>query len=367
MNDKPSSSDSPRGVFLVSYARTASNLLCKILALDEQPRAFSNPSSGYYFRPAFLPHWVTGKPYRPIGEISAKETQERQECFQRSYEDLERDAHSAREQGKIHFFKEHALWISNPAAIAEWMGEPNLHPPAVFRVHPVGDSELEKAPSSTWSPENQTVMSDQVLQKWRLVFLVRHPALAFPSYYRASLAVRSHQGLHDSEMEPLLRASLTLRWSRFLYDWACKTDPHPLMLDADDVILNKAALAQFCTDIGLDATRLRFQWESRADTGAQEGNPPPKQEQQTKDEDEHKEKSKTPFHKIFGSTLLKSSGVMKTKSQSDLDIATEAAKWKSEFGVDMADLIEKCVRDAMPDYEYLHAKRSYANLAGENV
>jgi hypothetical protein len=40
-----------------------------------------------------------------------------------------------------------------------------------------------------------------------------------------------------------------------------------------------------------------------------------------------------------------------------IDIDAEAAKWKVEFGEEIAQMIEKAVRDSMPDYEYLKARR----------
>ncbi|EPS26011.1 hypothetical protein PDE_00947 [Penicillium oxalicum 114-2] len=353
MNGQSSAPKPPQGIFLISYARTASNLLCKILALEEQPRAFSNESNGYYFRSAFLPHWMTGNPYRPLGERSTDEVQEMQSVYQQCYENLERESNACLEQGKIFFFKEHAPWFSNPAAISEWLGEPAGHPKSAFQVRPVGVDEgsSSQTPTQTWSKENHTILCDEILQKWRPVFLIRHPALAFPSYYRATLEVHKGGKAHSSEMMPLLRASMTLRWNRFIYDWACRFDPHPLMLDADDVILNQAAIVQFCEDIGLDSTRLRFSWDPSADSRAQLSGSP------------EEYAARATFKNIFGKTLLNSSGILRTKSQTHVDIAAEAEKWKTEFGPEMAAFVEKAVREAMPDYEYLRARRSYERIS----
>ena len=57
------------------------------------------------------------------------------------------------------------------------------------------------------------------------------------------------------------------------------------------------------------------------------------------------------------SSLSASKGVIKDKAPANIDIAAEAAKWKVEFGEEVAQIIEKAVWDSMPDYEYLKSKR----------
>lgn len=57
------------------------------------------------------------------------------------------------------------------------------------------------------------------------------------------------------------------------------------------------------------------------------------------------------------STIMASSGIVEGKSAQYIDIDQEAQKWKVEFGVDEGKKMEGWVRAAMPDYEYLKAKR----------
>ncbi|KAJ5562484.1 hypothetical protein N7461_001245 [Penicillium sp. DV-2018c] len=325
----------PQRIFLITYPRTASNLLLKILALDGQPKTLSNDIGGYYFRPAFLKSIMTGKPYRPMGDLSKEEAQDTQNVFQECLEKLEHDANAAIEQGKNFFVKEHALWLFNPTNISDLLGEQNAHAESLFRV--------QQNSTSTWSSKNQTVLPDEALQKWRLIFLIRHPALAFPSYYRAMLELRKEGYLHESEFQPHLRANMTLQWTRMLYDWSCEMLGEPLMLDADDVISNEAAIVNLCETTGLDSSKLKFTWDSRPKNGEAKSS--------------SQSESKKSLGEVMEKTLKDSSGVLKGKCSDGIDIATESAKWKGEFGEEMGLALEKFVKDAMPDYEYLRARR----------
>jgi hypothetical protein len=57
------------------------------------------------------------------------------------------------------------------------------------------------------------------------------------------------------------------------------------------------------------------------------------------------------------STLNASNGIMQEKSSANIDVATEAKKWKEEFGEEGAQKLEKWVRAAMDDYMYLRERR----------
>jgi hypothetical protein len=57
------------------------------------------------------------------------------------------------------------------------------------------------------------------------------------------------------------------------------------------------------------------------------------------------------------STLIASDSIQKDMSAANINIDEEARKWKEEFGESHAQKIEKWVRDAMPDYEYLKERR----------
>lgn len=57
------------------------------------------------------------------------------------------------------------------------------------------------------------------------------------------------------------------------------------------------------------------------------------------------------------STISASSGIITGKTWINLDIDTGAKKWKEEFGEQEGENVERLVRAAMPDYEFMKAKR----------
>jgi hypothetical protein len=57
------------------------------------------------------------------------------------------------------------------------------------------------------------------------------------------------------------------------------------------------------------------------------------------------------------STISASTDIVEGKTASGIVIDDEVAKWKGEFGEDEGAKIERWVRDAMWDYEYLKARR----------
>ena len=59
----------------------------------------------------------------------------------------------------------------------------------------------------------------------------------------------------------------------------------------------------------------------------------------------------------MASTISSSAGIVEGKTSKGLVLDEEGRKWKVEFGEEEGSKIEKWVRDAMPDYEYLKDKR----------
>jgi hypothetical protein len=61
--------------------------------------------------------------------------------------------------------------------------------------------------------------------------------------------------------------------------------------------------------------------------------------------------------KAMLSSVFASSGVTKGKTATNLDINVEAKVCKVEFGESQGEEMERLVREAMPDYEFLRSKR----------
>ena len=102
-------------------------------------------------------------------------------------------------------------------------------------------------------------------------------------------------------------------------------------------------IIKFCKLVGLDTTKLAFTWKPST-------------------EEELARLPGDQFRRML-STPIASTGIMKEKLSSNISIDEEAKKWKEEFGQAEGEELEKFVRAAMPDYEYLKARRLRAGEA----
>lgn len=332
-----------RRILLVSVPRTASNLLLKILNIPNQPGILTNPRAGYFFHGAFEAAAKNGRLEKPLSQWTAEEKSETKAAFQDGLDELEAYTTRARAENKTMFAKEHAFWFLNPGAFTGCLN--NTDSTDDLSEFHVSVPEYYGS-TQTFSTNNNTVFSDEYLRTWRLAFIIRHPALAWPSMYRAMQKMSKAGFVDDDGVKGISIANMTLEWTRKLYDW-CSAQPDesvtPLVIDANDVILNPGAVAKFCEMAGLDAASMQFEWSGATKCDGISDC--------AKSGDAHEEKRRQ-GHAIFLSTLNDSTGVVKDKAQV-VDIDTEVAKWRVEFGDEIAGMIEKATRDSMSDYEYL--------------
>lgn len=208
-------------------------------------------------------------------------------------------------------------------------------PDKIFaRIH--GGDEQESitlyerdAPNSAHT--NPTSIPDSLLLSMRPIFQIRHPILMFPSMVRAEQKVLGH----IRPRQPMLAATLTLRPSRVLYDWYVSQgiDLQPQVIDADDIISDKAAVRHVCIRTGLDPEAVAYEWDAREETD--------------------------PMKAVFLSTISASKGIIPSLAARCLVFETEKAKWKAEFGDEDGEDLAGFVLDAMPDYNYLLSRRTY--------
>jgi hypothetical protein len=99
-------------------------------------------------------------------------------------------------------------------------------------------------------------------------------------------------------------------------------------------------IAKWCRISGLDENKLLDEWKPAT--------------QEELDRFPAKDKEKTIR---FLSSLSASSGIMNDKIAGEIDIKKEGLKWREEFGEDVGKQMEGLVMAAMPDYEYLKARR----------
>jgi hypothetical protein len=327
-------------LLIVTYPRTASNLLMRMLSFPDQNDVVSVESGGYFFMPAIWKlrelrlldrHWSawTSAEWASLEHVYVS-------CAQ-GLKDLLRVSRVTRKRA---IFKEHAPFLISPnvqsayvsglnSTACPWkINMTNCYP--VFDHKPCADL-----------PPNETVLESNFLAHCVPSFLIRHPALAFPSYYRV---IQSFRGKANTVIEPALLEVLTIRWTRQLYDWFLHLGSNgsavhrqdPVILDADDFLSDPGILSRFCELVGLDAAKIQHQWA------------PATNEQLTA----------VPTVRLHTrSTLYASSGIVPGKTFHGMSIEGELEKWKKEFGHLTAMRLHSLVLNAMPDYEYLFERR----------
>ncbi|KAH8668287.1 hypothetical protein BGZ60DRAFT_431555 [Tricladium varicosporioides] len=333
----------PRRIFLITGPRTASNLLVKILAPDSQPEVQpAGPHGGYYFLPAVLAINQLHVRGKHVDEWTEDERTKMMHAYQAGLNNLEAYTREAESNGKIAFVKEHANMFFGPQAGSKLQ----------FPGREVKDTPwvAELAGKTERSVKNETLIPDELLKSFTPAFLIRNPVLAFPSFLRTM--VKLPPGVVSS-VEAELPIGMTLTAHRSMYEFYADLyskepkgdgESWPLVLDADDVINNQDIVIRMAELLGLDSSKLQFSWEAK-----------------TKEQIEQ-----TPaIWKVMLSSLDASHGILPEKAASSqtLDIDVEAKKWKEEFGEERGTTVERLVREAMPDYEYLNSKRM--RLKGE--
>jgi hypothetical protein len=217
--------------------------------------------------------------------------------------------------------KEHAVFLLGPDKISARVYNGDKVKPLV--LHERG------APQSAHT--SPTSLPDSLLLSMMPIFQIRHPILMFPSMVRAQNKLLGP----TRPRQLVLAATLTLRYSRELYDWYLSQggELRPQVIDADDIINNRAAVRHICLETGMDPDAVQYEWETREETD--------------------------PRMSIFLSTINASRGIIPSLAARGLDSDVEKAKWKAEFGDEDGEDLASFVQDAMPDYNYLLSRRTY--------
>jgi hypothetical protein len=339
----------PRKNFLFTCPRTASNLLIQILNLAAQPSLLAGAKFEYFFTPTLIRKIQLGVIGKHIDQVPESARQELRECYDACVARLNAQADAAISQGKDVFVKEHIGWLIDPVFETEFLvstAKGNGPGRGLFTEKPPG-------------PRNKTVLSDAFLRSWRPTFLIRHPALMFPSLYRTSV---DNEGAEHARNDPMHPLEMTLHWTRSLYEWFGseqnsrgndlqdpdstphrdinynEATPSPIILDADDIILQPALVTYYAQLVGLSASQLRFIWPAVSAEEIQR------------------------MHTIerrMRSTISASTGVLADKAvrPEGVDISVEREKWALEFGEVEAEKIAAWVAGAVDDYLFLRERR----------
>ncbi|KAI1321532.1 hypothetical protein F5Y16DRAFT_416880 [Xylariaceae sp. FL0255] len=332
--DTPVQQQQKRRYWLLTAPRTASNLMCRILNLEEQNTRPAK-QGGVFFFPGVMPRAV-------LADRSQKDWTEEQKTKvaagqKLSFELMQQHIEAAERDGQVVFIKEHVMFLNEPMYEEQYLhGENGIaatftEPPPTLPMHGVENP--------TRSALNMTSLPDEFLNTMSPTFLIRHPASQYPSLFRTSRETANGPITMRPGSEPL-KTEITLRWTRALYDYYANSPStaslFPIVLEADDIMRYPALVAKYATLSGLDPSKLKFTWdEATPDQVAKL----PKVEQR------------------MLSSLNASKGIDTSKLSTGINIDAEAVKWREEFGEEDGRKLEGWVRDAMDDYEYLLARR----------
>ncbi|PLN86155.1 hypothetical protein BDW42DRAFT_190354 [Aspergillus taichungensis] len=323
MNNKPQGPDFHRRIYLLAQPKTISDLLVRMLILENQPHLHWNASGLSTFTRNLEP--LIGLEHQPLEEWRADEKDQIRDIFQQSFSARDCFLRDGEAQGKIVFAKDHCNLMWNPAA-----GDP------YFTVGPPGEVVQGGA-----TVKNPTVLSDSYLGSWLPIFLITHPARVFPSFCRGllDLQAQTNNCQEERKIGNYFRAQMTFSHTRRLYDWYVdyfrkkEDSARPIVVDSSDLINDPRVIFAITKELGLDQSKVQFSWD-------------PKEEETT-----------DVMKRVFLRTIKTSHGVQKDKAVVNQDLHDQEQKWKEEFAKELANLISSCVRAAMPDYEYLRGKR----------
>ncbi|CEF74574.1 hypothetical protein FGSG_02297 [Fusarium graminearum PH-1] len=308
-----------QNVFLFALNRTCSHVLCRLLS--GQPGWIQ---SNYHFKPAF-DFARESFNWGPLNSVSNEQREGVENLLQGGFDEIQTELESAKTKNLSMFLKEHTFYTWEPSKLSQhmWGGPPS--PP--FTVDQERSSEITDAPKT-----NPTIFPDKWLLSWRPVFLIRHPALTFESWYRAESGARSLD-LADRSWAYYT----TYQYSRQLYDWfLSKVDPEygPLVVDADDILDGNSTIKKLCNSLGMDEKHIVYEWDvikAPENAGCRELK--------------------------FMSDYWNSTSIDSSKSSRGFDMDIAYKRWEKDFGPEDAAKLLAIVEDSMADYNYLKGNK----------
>jgi hypothetical protein len=190
--------------------------------------------------------------------------------------------------------------------------------------------------------ENFSIVPDSLLLRPGTIPLIsiRDPWLCVPSTYR----VLERMNLPHAGSRAFFLVTTCNVWNCVLYNFYKSHGFEPIVVDADDYMTSEAFVRSLCVRLGLDPSKVRFEWDAVTS--------------------QQKENEIHPMQYASQNTLYESSGVIAGKAARNSDLGDVATKWKGEFGDD-AGMVEEMVALAMPHYRYLYERRLVAETAGQ--
>jgi len=226
--------------------------------------------------------------------------------------------------------KEHVNWMLKPSTESAFLHPDSATTARVNREHFLAAD----------TPQNPTSVPDAFWPRVRTTFLIRHPALTFPSTLHTALSNEGLETVVGEESKRVMQWECTYKWHvllyRFLTSLVLETGRKPLIIDASQ-LQDQDFVRRHAEEVSLDASLVRTSWDAVA-----------KEEQGKMHAIERRMKD----------TLLASNGVIASKlSSKNVDVDIEKEKWENEFGMALAQRLEKLVQQGMDDYQWLYERR----------
>ena len=320
--------DAGKRILLLTQPRTSSHLLERMLS--KQPEAI-------YFDDPFLSSHVHRRELLEDGPLENGQPAPKLDLLNQlkeGYQQLRSGLVEAHDLGKIALVRLQPSFMLSPAVSSEFVyGQPCSNLEKDFWTV---ERNVESPPSSS---QNPTIVPDAVFfhPGTKIVFTMRHPILVVESLLRGWLSISGREIPRSSQ-----KTGSTLHWQRMLYDWLNEArssrGPDIVIADAEDFAGpdKERFMTKLCCRIGLDSNSVIYTWNKMSD---QEFSAMPN------------------FEQVAFRTILCSEGIVAGKGLGDRTLDTAFTSWVSEFGEEEAGRLKGFVENAMPDYEYLRARR----------
>lgn len=236
--------------------------------------------------------------------------------------------------------------IWDPALLSQYVwGGPTA---PLFGAFPNSSKDIDCATEE--AKTTYTLFPDNFLNSWLPIFLIRHPALVFESWYRTEMRA----GQIDLFDKSLATYYTTYKYSRWLYDWYTRQATAanksldtttqgegeagvPIIVEADDIMERTPVIEKICHLCGMDPEHVRYEWEK------------------------HTPNPDIPMQGALFTSYLQgiwnSTTIDKSKTSRGLDMEAKREDWKLQYGGKIAAELDRLVEEAMPDYLYLHEKK----------
>ncbi|ESK94831.1 hypothetical protein Moror_14104 [Moniliophthora roreri MCA 2997] len=315
MSTQPQSK--PR-LFLFSHPRTMSNLLMRILETHPDLSQL-----GYSFFNAYYigPERQAASPREDFTQVPGYDKWPEM-TYQKGLDSMLLWLKNTEETGKTPLIKNHSNEITQPTVPRETMPpKPNVKDTKLDLANP----DVEDTPPL---PENPTFLPTRFLLTLTPIFIIRHPASVAPSFLRA-VTVGTSITVDSEEFATCCSYKNQIN----IFEFYKSQGTEPIVVDGERLVNDtQGVMKKLCERVGLDEGGLKYEWDAKQAPGAVV----------SKAQD------------AFAGTVMRSTGVIKHRaSQKPIDIDEKVKKWEQEWDAEIAKAMERHVRGAMGDYEYL--------------